>query len=298
MAKQPAAPAGQALRQRAEQLATALPPLLVEAERVAATVSQGVHGRRRVGTGESFWQFRRYQPGDPTTAIDWRQSAKRTALYIRQNEWEAAQSVWLWRDASPSMHYASHLSATEKGARATLLLLAMACLLNRAGEQIGLLGEDRTPSTGRATLDRFATVLAQPADESARGLPAMTRLPRNAQVVWIGDFLSPLTEIDTMVRAFAAGGVAGHLLQVVDPAEEDLPFTGRTRFEGFEGEGDYTVGRVESLRGDYHRRLTDRHEGLKTIARGAGWSFATHRTDRPPQTALLALYAALSGGRA
>ena len=84
-----------------------LPPLLVAAERVAVTVAQGVHGRRRVGQGETFWQFRQYQPGDAAARIDWRESAKSQRLYVRETEWEAAQSVWLWRDASASMDYSS-----------------------------------------------------------------------------------------------------------------------------------------------------------------------------------------------
>ena len=96
-----------ALRQRAEEAAAALPPLLVAAERVAATVAQGVHGRRRVGQGETFWQFRQYQPGDAASRIDWRESAKSQRLYVRETEWEAAQSVWLWRDGSASMDYTS-----------------------------------------------------------------------------------------------------------------------------------------------------------------------------------------------
>ena len=77
---------------RAEAVGARLPPLLVAAERVASTVAQGVHGRRRVGQGDSFWQFRRFVAGDPTARIDWRQSAKsgRPVLdgwFIRETEW-------------------------------------------------------------------------------------------------------------------------------------------------------------------------------------------------------------------
>jgi uncharacterized protein (DUF58 family) len=75
------------LHQQAEVLADRLPPLLVAAERVAATVAQGVHGRRRVGVGDTFWQFRPYQPGDSTNRIDWRQSARSTQLFMRDQEW-------------------------------------------------------------------------------------------------------------------------------------------------------------------------------------------------------------------
>jgi len=293
----PAASSANKLRQGAEQVAAVLPPLLVAAERVAATVAQGVHGRRRVGTGDAFWQYRRYQPGDPASVIDWRQSAKRQRYYVRQNEWEAAESVWLWRDASPSMAWSSKFAGVEKLERANVLLLALASLLIRGGERIGLLGLDRNATTGRAVLDRMARTMLLPETQN-ESLPPAAELPRFAHVALIGDFLSPLPEIEQRVRHFASAGIAGHLLQIMDPAEQDLPFKGRLRFEGMEGESGLTIGRVETLRDDWTTRLERRHAALKAMTQRAGWTFATHRTDRPPQTALLALYTALSGALA
>ncbi|MFQ5984725.1 MAG: DUF58 domain-containing protein [Alphaproteobacteria bacterium] len=281
------------LRQQAEQLAATLPPLLVAAERVAAVVAQGVHGRRRVGSGETFWQFRRYQPGDETSRIDWRQSAKSLRVFVRENEWEAAQSIWLWCDESASMRYRSRLAESEKLARARLMLLALAVLLVRGGELVALLGRDSRPAGARAALNRLSTALSRPRPPGS-SLPPAETLPRYARLVLIGDFLSPLDDIHARVRKFAGDGVKGHLLQVLDPAEEMLPFGGRTRFEGLEGEGVLLVGRAESFRPAYLERLAAQHEGLAALARDAGWTFAVHRTDRPPQTALLALYMTLA----
>jgi len=289
-----AANARPALRQRAEQLAASLPPLMAAAERVAATVAQGVHGRRRVGPGESFWQFRRYQPGDAAGRVDWRQSAKSQKYFVRENEWEAAQSVWLWRDGSPSMRYRSFAAEVEKLERADLLLMALAALLIRGGERVALLGVQERPASGRAALTRLANHLLAGEAETP-SLPQGERLPRHARIVLIGDFLSPLPELDSLVRSYAGQGIGGHLLQVLDPAEEDLPFRGRTRFEGVEGEGALTIGRAETLREAYLNRLAARREAVQALARAVGWTAAFHRTDRPPQTALLALYAALSG---
>jgi uncharacterized protein (DUF58 family) len=281
------------IQQRAERLAGRLPPLLIAAEQVAATVAQGVHGRRRVGQGEAFWQFRRYQPGDPAQAIDWRQSAKSQPLFVRENEWEAAQSVWLWRDSSPSMRYRSSKGLAEKGERADLLLLALASLLVRGGEHIALLGETMVPARGRSALDRVAHSLTRPAP-AGPSLPPYDSLPRHAQIVFIGDFLSPLGDIEGLIRRFASRDVKGHLLQVLDPAEETLPFGGRIRFEGMEGEGTVLIPRVEAVRRDYIARIADHREGLAALAGAAGWSFAGHRTDRPPESALLTLYVGLS----
>ncbi|NBC32620.1 MAG: DUF58 domain-containing protein [Alphaproteobacteria bacterium] len=284
------------LHQRAEALSGTLPPLLVAAERVAATVAQGVHGRRRVGTGESFWQFRRYQPGDAPARIDWRQSAKSQAVFVRDYEWEASQSVWLWRDATGSMDYRSRRDVPTKRERAELLLLALAALLSRAGERVSLLGGSGPPAGGRIDLARLALGLTRGGLGMDGGaLPPAAPLPRHAELVLAGDFLSPLEDVDRAVRAFAARGVRGHLLQILDPAEQRLPFTGRVRFSGIEGEPDELVPRVEAIRDAYVARLARHCEGLAAIARTAGWSFATHRTDRPPQLALLTLYGALAG---
>ena len=287
---------GERLRHQAEQLAAPLPPLLVAAERVAATVAQGVHGRRRVGSGETFWQFRRYQSGDPATAIDWRQSAKSQHLFVRETEWEAAESVWLWRDASPSMRYRSRAASAEKIERASLLALALAVLLARAGEYVALLGRDGAPSTGRAALARMTAALdPAAAPETAPSLPPFDRLPRDAQVVLIGDFLSPLADIVAHVKRIAAAGIKGQLMQVLDPAEEDLPFAGRARIEGLEDEAALTLGRVENLRAAYVARIEARRDSLGALCSRLGWTFAGHRTDRPPARALIALYAGLSG---
>jgi len=281
-------------RGAAETLAAALPPLLVEAERVANTVAQGVHGRRRIGTGETFWEYRHHRPEDPQSAIDWRQSAKTDHLYVRENEWEAAESVWLWRDASPSMDYSSSFAPCSKKDRATVLAIALCSLLVRGGERIAELGEPHPPSTGKAAVRRLTMSLSAPS-AAMPSLPPLEPLPRFAQVVWLSDFLSPPEDAHDVIHFYAARGIKGHLMQILDPAEEDLPFTGRVRFEGVEEKLNVTVGRAEQWREDYQGRLAAHREALEQIARRYGWTFAAHRTDRPPQLALLALFTGLAG---
>jgi uncharacterized protein (DUF58 family) len=281
-----------------------LPPLLVAAERVANTVAQGVHGRRRVGQGETFWQFRRYEAGDPPQLIDWRQSAKTDHVFIREMEWEAAQSVWIWRDMSPSMSWRSSDQLPEKRERADLVTLALIALLVRSGEHVTLLGSGLRPASGRGSLARFATLVARgslaetgdstPEPSEAADLPPVLPLPRFAQVVLVSDFLAPLEQLDLLVRRYAELGVKGYLLQVLDPAEENLPYRGRVRFQGLEGEEPWLLSRVETVRGAYLGRLDAQCRGIEDIARSVGWGYGRHSTDRPPQSALLTLYTALS----
>ncbi|WP_439580337.1 DUF58 domain-containing protein [Elioraea sp.] len=284
---------------RAEQLAARLPPLLVAAERVAATVAQGVHGRRRVGQGDSFWQFRQFLAGDSVHRIDWRQSAKGDRTFVRETEWEAAQSVWLWRDASAGMRWRSDRRLPEKAERAELLTLALASLLLRGGERVALLGAGMRPVSGRSMIELLSEAMSRRGDPGAlSGLPPAANLPRYGRVVLIGDFLSPLPDVQQAVARLAQIPVSGHLLQVLDPAEAALPFRGRIRFEGLKREGAALIGKVEGIRGDYQAKLAAQQEGLRAIAAAAGWSFAVHITDHSPETALMGLYLALAPDRA
>ena len=278
---------------RAEALSGGLPPLLVAAERVASTVSQGVHGRRRVGQGETFWQFRRYEFGDPVSRIDWRRSARADPLYIRETEWEAAQSVWLWRDGSKSMDFHSRPNLETKLERANLLVLALASLLVRGGERTALLESGMFPSSGRGVMQRLWTMIEHGGLPDG-SLPGVELLPRYGRVVMIGDFLSPLDEVKQVVDAYAARGVRGHLVQVLDPAEEQLPYDGRILFEGPEAEGEVLIPHVASLRDAYQGELAHHRDGLQALAARVGWSFAFHHTDHSPEAPLMALYLQLS----
>lgn len=295
MAENNAAAEALAYRHVSETLAAPLPPLLVAAERVASTVAQGVHGRRRVGQGESFWQFRPYTYGDSPQQIDWRRSARSERLYIRETEWEAAQSVWFWHDKSASMDYRSDRSLPKKWERAAILNLALMSLLVRGGERIALLDRPDRPATGRATLNRIADVMTrEPLDDADTGIPPTPDLPRFGSVILIGDFLAPPQTILQATRALAARGIRGFMLQVLDPAEVAMPFQGRRRFLGPEDEGDLLVGRAENLRVGYLRRLAELQEELSTFARRANWYFAVHNTEGPAQPALLGLYTAIA----
>jgi uncharacterized protein (DUF58 family) len=276
----------------AEAAAARLPALVVEADRVASTVMQGVHGRRRAGHGDAFWQFRPYTAGDAASRVDWRQSAKADRLFVRETEWEAAQTVMLWRDPTASMQWRSDKRLAPKAERADLLLLALASLLLRGGERVRLLPGERRAFMGRAALPALASALARP----GAGTPpeADNTLPRHARVVLFGDFLQPLPQVQAALSAFGARPLRGQMVQVLDPAEETLPYHGRVVFEGLEGEAPLVVPRVETVRGLYAERLAAHRASLAMMARAAGWGFITHRTDHPPQAALLALWQAMS----
>ncbi len=281
----------------AEAAGALLPPLLVAAERVAATVAQGVHGRRRVGVGDTFWQYRPFVEGDAASRIDWRRSARSDRVFVRDMEWEAAQTVCLWRDASPSMAWRSARGAPEKRERAELLLLALAALLFRAGEQVRLVGQVRV-FRGRHGLATLAESLVVGPAGAEPGIPDAVRVPTHARVVLAGDFLAPLPEIRAGLARFAALPVRLHLLQVLDPAEFSLPYEGRVRFLGLERDGEALIPKVSGIRDAYAEALQAQIDGVRQLAVTAGFTTSLHRTDQSPEAALLSVYMALDAGAA
>ena len=277
-----------ALQHEADGLSAGLPPLMVEADPLAASVSLGVPGRRRAGMGESFWQFRRYEHHDSSAAIDWRQSAKSQHIFVREREWEAAQTVWFWRDASANMAFAS--GRVSKRQRADLLLLSLASLLVRGGERVGFVGMDGAPASSRLALTRIGRALFAKGDGA---LPPRAPFARGNQLVWFSDFLDPAAL--EMMKDLSRRGMSGHLVRIVDPAEEDFPYNGRTRFESPVGESDEIFGRAERIRSAYRTRFTAHGECVADAALKLGWTCTTHRTDHTPQGSLIALHAAIGG---
>lgn len=281
------------LRAEAELLGQSLPALLAEAEMLAQTVMLGEHGRKRAGQGDEFWQYRAAHAGDSARSIDWRRSARADTPFVREREWQAAQSVTLWADPSRSMAFSGDKSRPTKAERARVLALGLGILLLKAGERVGLAGQP--PRPGRSQVVTLANGLTDGAEDY--GLPDATGLVPHGRAVFLSDFLGPLDGLETALAFAADRGVRGVLVQIIDPAEEEFPFTGRTVFESMGGSVSHETQSAAALRARYLARLAERKDRLATLARAVGWHYACHHTGAPAQVALLWAYQALEGGR-
>lgn len=284
------------LETHAYALAERIPSLLVAARRVSHTVAHGIHGRRRRGPGETFWQFRHFENSDAADTIDWRRSASSDHLYVREREWEAAHTAWIWVDMSLSMAFRSHLSHTSKIDRAIILALAIGDLLVRGGERIGFIGG--RARAGRLAVTQLALSIARRTDDPGLerdSLPPAAKLGEFSECLLFSDFLEPIDVLVPRLEQLAMQGVRGHLVQILDPAEETLPYRGRTEFTSAEDGERMIAGRAESLRERYHERLSSHRRELNDALRRLQWSLLVHHTDRPAEEALLALHARLAG---
>lgn len=278
----------------ADQQAAKLPDLLVSAENLASTVLSGVHGRRRAGQGDDFWQYRPQTAGDLLRDIDWRRSARGDQTYIRQRELQLAQSVGIWVDSSATLRYASQKSLPTKAQRSRVLGLAAGIVMLRSGERVGLAHKSLPPRRSPLQRQALAEALALDVD-SEFDVPDIKVLPAYSRVIFLSDFLAPIDILQTTVCDAANKGIKGVLVQVLDPAEEDFPFRGRTIFQSVFGSMKHETQKASDLRDRYLDRLAQRRDALSQLARRVGWHFGQHRTDNSALSALLWMYQAIEG---
>ncbi|MBH5400265.1 DUF58 domain-containing protein [Bradyrhizobium sp. CNPSo 4010] len=272
-------------------LAASLPRLVLEARRIAANVIHGLHGRRRAGSGENFWQYRRFVSGEPSQNVDWRRSARDDHLYVRELEWEAAHTVWIWPDRSPSMAFASKSARESKLERTLIVAFALAELLVAGGERVGIPGL-MAPTASRSVIDRMAQAMLHD-DADRLSLPPSFVPAALAEIIVLSDFWSPISEIRTMLAGLSSSGAHGTLVQIVDPAEESFPYSGRVEFVEPEGFGVITAGRAESWVQDYTARLALHRDQIRAETNKLDWLFTTHATDRSAAELLLFLHAGM-----
>ncbi|HST93782.1 MAG TPA: DUF58 domain-containing protein [Microvirga sp.] len=277
-------------------LAHRMPRLVLEARRVAASLSHGIHGRRRAGIGESFWQFRPFVAGEAAQRIDWRRSARDDRLYVREREWETAQTIWFWVDRSASMGYASDLAHAPKSERAIVLGLALANCFVEAGERAGMLGL-MPPRATRRIAEVMAEAMVADRASLDDDLPPQAPIAPLHEAILISDFLSPVRDIAAVVEGISGRGARGHLVMIVDPVEETFPFQGQAVLHDLEDGLSLRIGDAISWGRAYRERIA-RHRGeLDDLARRRGWSMTIHRTDRPASEAALRLMTLVAASR-
>ncbi len=280
------------LRADAQTLARQLPGLTLNAA-AADVIHPGAAGRRRAGSGEQFWQYRRYAQTDAADRIDWRRSARSDEYFVRETELETARTILFWSDPHAGFDWSGETSRETKAARANTLMLALGTVLAKSGERVGVLNSGRSPSLGKGAADRLAEDLIK----TTTAAPAKALVPprSSALVVIASDFYDPIATWQARLMPLATKCKDGVLLTVSDPIEHDFPYTGRTKFTR-PGTGlDRIFGRAETVRDDYLARLKAHERTLAHLAASMGWAVVRHRTDTPAIRGAAALQLTLQG---
>jgi uncharacterized protein (DUF58 family) len=175
------------------------------------------------------------------------------------------------------------------------MAFALAEILVQSGERVGVPGLTR-PTGARNVVEKISQTMIH--DPSARtSLPAAFVPAPLAEFIMLSDLWSPFSEIKATIARLSATGLLGHVVQIVDPAEETFPYAGRVEFVEPEGAGTVTAGRAEDWRHDYEARVARHRAEIRAETERLGWSFIIHRTDRPATELLLKLHERLGSER-
>lgn len=285
------------IRRKAEEISSSLPALMMQAEKIAASATHGEHAQRKSGTGEKFWQYRPYHTGDRPQDIDWRQSGKTDHVFIKQREWQTTQRTYFWCASGKGMQFSSSKKIPTKQETAQVLTLALALLMTRAEEQIGIFGD---PKTGRSeqTIEKIARILHEDFYGSNAPLPQTEIFipPAHSALVMAGDFLTPFPAIESGFSTLAGILKNAMVIQILDPSEISLDFSGRVRFEGLQKSDQETIDSVSDIRAAYQQRMADHIEGIKNLCRTNGWFYILHRTDHDVSETLRNIWESLAQG--
>lgn len=253
----------------------------------ADVIHPGAAGRKRAGSGEQFWQYRRYAQTDAADRIDWRRSARGDEYFVRETELETARTLLFWTDPHPGFDWSGDPGRETKADRARTIMLALGISLAKDGERIGHLSGPRPSSIGKTAADKLAEDLLTV--QTDRIDP-----PRGqALAVIASDFYDGAEAWRDRLAPLARTCRHGVLLAVSDPVEHAFPFSGRTKFSRPGTNLDRLFGRAETVRDEYLEKMAAHEAALLSLAESMGWALIKHRTDQAGLRGAAALQLAL-----
>ena len=274
------------MRLKAEELSNKIPSLYVKADRIANTIWEGMHNRNKDGLGDNFWQFRKYEYGDPAHLIDWKKTAKSNETFIQEKELQTLQNFVIWRDTSKSMNFRSSESIDTKLYRANLFTLALTIILSKSGENIVLNGLKTELLKGGNAVNFVSNQINEKVTDSYKSSPNVNEIKNNSDVILIGDFLNNIIETEKTIKELSNRGINGIIIQILDPAERFFPYKGRINFNGLEGEQNILIGKAESVRNDYKKAIKIHIEKLEKLTTSYSWKYILDNSDQDASISL------------
>ena len=265
----------------------------------------GLHRSPRRGFSVEFAEHRPYQVGDDLRYVDWKIAARTDRWVVKQFEEETNLRATLVLDVSRSMAWTGAPNRLTKLAYAERLTAALALLLIRQRDAVGLVRYDETVRTSippRARTQhwqRLVRALDDPgAGKASRAPDALERaarmVNRRGMVVLISDLLMDVADVERAVRSLAAAGHNVTVLHIMDPAERDLAGSGEAVF--FDPESGLSVpASVAEVRAAYRATVEAAIGEWRSVLAAAGAGYETVTTDQPFGIPLRRAFAARQG---
>ncbi len=278
------------MRLQAEKLVTIAPDLKIRANKLANTVWEGIHNRNKAGIGDNFWQFKKYEYGDPVHLIDWKKSAKSSSFFIQEQELSTVQNINIWRDSSSSMNYSSRKNLDKKIYIANLITLVLSMIFIKQSEKVKINGSNINYSNSEEAINLISDQLSYIKTNNNNFEPNIEEIDNGSNCILIGDFLYSTENIEKIIKNLSSRNINGMLIHIIDPAEQKFPFKGRVNFKGVEGENPYLIGNAESVQKEYLKKFKKHSDTIKIITESYKWNYFMHITDQELVELVIKIY--------
>lgn len=257
----------------------------------------GLHRSPYHGFSAEFAEYRRYQPGEPATNIDWRVYARSDRVYQRVFAEETNLRCTLLLDCSASMRFTSDERRPSKLAYSRVLASCLAYLLLRQNDAVGLVAFDERPLLrvpARSVRRQLFQVL-KGLREAPEGVgtdlgPVLhdvaERIPRRGLVVLLSDLMDDPQTVLSGLEHFRHRGHEVLVFQVLDPREIDLDYPGEVEFTALEDPSQRLRTEPGHVRAGYQARLQDWRQRLRRECRRLLVDLVELSTDQPVGPAL------------
>ena len=274
------------------KILTDLGNLAVRARFIADSVVTGMHRSRNKGTSVEFAEHKEYSPGDNVRQLDWRAYARFDRDYIKQFEDESNLRALLVLDTSGSMGYPLDGSRSSKLSYSATCAGALAYVLARQGDAVGLATyaeslSMRAPVKARRghlqeVLDYLDGLKAGGPSQLAQALHALTEgLPRKTMILVFSDLFDGGLDAVAAFGRLRARKNDVVLFHVLDPDEVDFPFEEQTAFVGMENDAELQVDARE-IREAYLQEMARFCREAETACRACRVDYRKVRTDMAP----------------
>jgi uncharacterized protein (DUF58 family) len=265
--------------------------LELRAARIVEGYVSGLHRSPYHGFSIEFAEHREYTPGDDLRHLDWKVYARTDKFYLKQYEEETNLVCWLLLDTSESMRYQGPDAPLPKLQYAQCAAAAMAYLILRQQDSVGLVTFDRevrgwvrTSGNPSQLKDLVRVMEESPAERKTAIGPIFhdlaERFKRRGIVLVLSDLFDDLESVVAGLKHFRHRRHDVILMHVLDPAELDFPFQQATLFRGLEGLPD-VLAEPRALRKSYLRQFDAFVRRLKSGCRQHQIDYVLLRTDQP-----------------
>ncbi len=232
-------------------------------------------------SGVEFSGLRQYVVTDDASRIDWKNSAGKPELYVKQYEEEKNMDTFILFDASETMKLGT--SEKIKSEYASLIASTIAYASVDASLNVGfaIYGSDSTLMSPRGGHPQYRKILQELTDQENYGgkfnmekslNDVIAKIKDDTVIFVVSDFLDIEGDWESTIKVASEKFRHVSCIMVRDLRDYKLPENGNMRFESPYEDGQMVVN-TDKVRDSFNEKVAQQEEEIENLVENGGASF-------------------------